>query len=117
MYFTCDHPEKFLSEVTEALVAFEDSLIREQSTVVETVETLFDARKSDLALSYLTEYSAARGEAALKLGNALLRSIEARTKLLYGYREPTGDVVSRLSHKRVDCLPAPPIGTEEKRGP
>jgi len=74
--------------------------------VVETAETLFDAGKADLALSYLTDYSAARGEAALKLGNALLGSIETRTKLLYGYREPTGDVVSRLSYDRVDCLPA-----------
>ena len=117
MYFTCDHPEKFLPEVTEALVSFEDDLIREQTTVVETAETLFDAGKSDLALSYLTGYSAARGEAALKLGNALLGSIEARTKLLYGYREPTGDVVSRLSYNRVDCLPALSPSTEEKRGP
>ena len=106
MYFTCDHPEKFLSEVTEALVAFEDSLIREQAKIVETAETLFDAGKADLALSYLTDYSAARGEAALKLGNALLGSIEARTELLYGYREPTGDVVSQLGLERVDCLPA-----------
>ena len=117
MYFTCDHPEKFLPEVTEALIAFEDGLIREQPTVVETVESLFDAGKPDLALSYLTDYSADRGEAALKLGNALLGSIEARTKLLYGYRKPTGDVVSRLSYNRVDCLQAISPGTEEKRGP
>ena len=41
MYFTCDHPEKFLPEVTEALVAFEDALIREQEMVVEAAETLF----------------------------------------------------------------------------
>ena len=88
------------------MIAFEDGLIREQPTVAETAETLFDAGKSDLALSYLTDYSAARGEAALKLGNALLGSIEARTKLLYGYREPTGDVVSQLGLERVDCLPA-----------
>ena len=106
MYFTCDHPEKFLPEVTEALIAFEDSMIREQAKVVETAETLFDAGKSDMALSYLTDYSAARGEAALKLGNALLGSIEARTKLLYGYRQPVGKVVSQLGLERVDCLPA-----------
>jgi len=106
MYFTCDHPGKFLPEVNEALVAFEDGLIREQATVVETAETLFDAGKDDLALRYLTDYSAARGESALRLGNALLGSIEARTRLIYGYREPTGDVVSRLSYDRVDCLPA-----------
>ena len=105
MYFTCDHPEQFLPEVTEALMAFEDALIREQETVVDIADTLFAAGKADLALNYLTDYSAARGESAIKLGNALLGSIEARTKLLYGYREPTGDVVSRLTYDRVDCLP------------
>ena len=41
--------------MTEALIAFEDGLIREQPTVVEAVESLFDAGKSDLALSYLTD--------------------------------------------------------------
>ena len=50
-------------------------------------------------------------EAALKLGNALLGSIEARTKLLYGYREPTGDVVSRLSS--TGSIACPP---NKKRG-
>ena len=99
------------------MVAFEDALIREQATVVETAETLFDAGKSDLALSYLTDYSAARGEAALKLGNTLLGSIKARTQLIYGYREPTGEVVSQLGLERVDCLPALSAGTQEKWGP
>ena len=105
MYFTCDHPEKFLPEVTEALTAFEDRLIKEQTTVADTAEALFSAGKRELALNYLTEYSATRGASALLLGNALLGSIEARTRLLYGYREPTTDVVSRLSYDRIDCLP------------
>ena len=105
MYFTCDHPEKFLPEVTEALTAFEDQLIKEQTTVADTAEALFSAGKRELALNYLTEYSATRGASALLLGNALLGSIEARTRLLYGYREPTTDVVSRLSYDRIDCLP------------
>jgi len=105
MYFTCDHPEKFLPEVTEALTAFEDHLITEQAQVVATAETLFAANKTGLALDYLTEYSATRGAEALALGNALLDSIEARTRVLYGYRAPKGDVVSRLSYDRVDCLP------------
>ena len=112
MYFTCDHPEKFLPEVTEALVAFKDALIREQETVVETAERQFEAGKGNLALSYLTENSAARGEAAPKLGNALLGTIEARTKLLYGYREPTGEVVSRLNDTRSITCPL-----NKKRGP
>ena len=57
MYFTCEHPEKFLPEVNEALTAFENHLIAEQETVVETAESLFDAGKSELAKRYLTDYS------------------------------------------------------------
>jgi dipeptidase len=105
MYYTCDHPDKFLPEVNEALTAFEDHMIAEQATVVETAETLFEADKDDLARDYLTRYSYERGQEALALGNALLASIEARTELLYGFREPEGDVVSLLSYDRVDCLP------------
>ena len=105
MYYTCDHPDKFLPEVNEALTAFEDHLIAEQATVVDTAETLFEAGKDNLAYDYLTGYSHERGQQALELGNALLTSIEARTGLLYGFREPEGDVVSRLSYDRVSCLP------------
>ena len=54
MYFTCEHPGKFLPEVNEALTAFEDGLINDQDTVVETAETLFDAGKNELAAQYLT---------------------------------------------------------------
>jgi dipeptidase len=105
MYFTCEHPEKFLPEVNEALTAFENHLIAEQETVVETAESLFDAGKSELAKRYLTDYSWQSGQDGLRLGNALLASIEARTELLYGFRVPQGDVVSLLSYDRVDCLP------------
>ena len=105
MYFTCEHPEKFLPEVNEALTAFENHLIAEQETVVETADSLFDAGKSELAKRYLTDYSWQSGQDGLRLGNALLASIEARTELLYGFRVPQGDVVSRLSYDRVDCLP------------
>ena len=105
MYYTCDHPDKFLPEVNEALTAFEDHMIAEQATVVETAETLYEADKDDLARDYLTRYSHERGQEALALGNALLASIEARTELLYGFREPEGDVVSLLRYDRVNCLP------------
>ncbi len=105
MYFTCDHPEKFLPEVTEALTAFEDRLIAEQASVADTAEALFEAGKEDLAAAYLTDYSTRRGLDGLRLGNALLASIEARTEVLYGYRRPQTDEMSRLSYDRVDCLP------------
>lgn len=105
MYYTCDRPAQFLPEVTEALTAFENRLIAEQQTVVGTAETLFEAGQNDLAIAYLTGYSRERGLEGLRLGNALLTSIEARTEVLYGYRLPEGDVVSLLDGDRVNCLP------------
>jgi hypothetical protein len=98
MYFTCDHPDKFLPEVTEALTAFENRLIDDMASVEETSNALFDNGHEDLALKYLTEYSGNAASSALKLGNALLGSIEARTRVLYGLRSPETDEISRLDY-------------------
>ena len=88
MYYTCDKPEKFLPEVTEALTAFENQSIA-QSRVVEAKATkLFDVGEPGMAREVLTTYSGQRAQDALKLGDALLASIEARHRLLYGYRAP-----------------------------
>ena len=105
MYYTCDHPEKFLPEVTEALTAFENRSMSEQTTVVEMASTLFDAGSDELAKQYLSNYSWQRGEDALQLGNALLASIEARTGELYGLRTPRTGEMSKSGSERVDCLP------------
>ena len=105
MYFTCDRPDKFLPEVTEALTAFENRLIAEQQGVSATANALFDSGLDDLALDYLTEYSRQRGREALDLGNALLGSIEARTRELYGLRAPETEHLSELDYQQVTCLP------------
>ncbi len=105
MYFTCEHPERFLPEVTEALTAFEDRLIREQENVVNTANTLYDAGKDELAAGYLTRYSAESALAGLRLGKALLGSIEARTREIYGLRKPQGDIQSELEYSAVTCMP------------
>jgi dipeptidase len=104
MYYTCDHPQRFLPEVTEALTAFENRLIAEQDAVVLTSEVLFGAGKRELALKYLTDYSERAGRDALKLGHALLGSIEARTELLYGLRRPEGEQMSGMKAPRISCL-------------
>jgi dipeptidase len=96
MYFTCDHPDKFLPEVTEAISAFEDQLIGDQELVEKTSNVLFDSGEEELALKYLTDYSSRAAHSALELGNALLASIEARTRLLYGLREPETSKISLL---------------------
>lgn len=105
MYFTCDHPDRFLPEVTEVLTAFENRLMREQAGLVETANTLFDSGRDDLALEYLTQYSEQAAMSALRLGQALLASIEARTREIYGLREPQTDRVSELDYQAVKCLP------------
>ena len=103
MYFTCDHPRKFLPEVSEALTAFEDRMIADQPDLETTALTLYEAGEPGLAEQALTRYSHSKAGEALDLGAALLASIEARTRLLYGLREPkTGDM-SRLDYQMVTC--------------
>jgi dipeptidase len=103
MYFTCDHPDKFLFEVTEAVTAFENRLIEDQKLVEKTSDALFDSGQEQLAIKYLTERSSDAAGSALELGNALLGSIEARTRVLYGLRSPETDEMSRLDYQMVRC--------------
>ena len=107
MYYTCDHPDRFLPEVNEALTAFENRMIGEQAALEETTETLFAAGKRELALEHLTRYSERAGQDALTLGHALLGSIEARTALIYGLRRPQGDAHSGMEYGRINCLATP----------
>lgn len=103
MYFTCDRPDEFLPEVTEALTAFENSLIAEQDDVDATAATLYLSSRPELAGKYLTEYTYSRAAEAIELGTALLGSIEARTRVLYGIRKPEGEELSRLDYQMVTC--------------
>ena len=104
LYYACDHPEKFYPEVNEALTAFENRLMSEQANVSATANELFAAGKDGLAKEYLTNYSWQSGQDALRLGNALLASIEARTYEVYGWRSPKGEEVSGF-RERINCLP------------
>ena len=94
MYYTCDKPEKFLPEVTEALTAFENQSIAATGAVEREASVLFAAGEAGLARGTLTNYSNQRAMDALRLGEALLGSIEARHRLLYGYRAPKGEQMS-----------------------
>lgn len=88
MYYTCDAPERFLPEVTEALGAFEGVSIAGQADVEARALALFEAGEPSMAAAVLDAYSSERAEDALDLGHALLGSIEARHRLLVGYRAP-----------------------------
>ncbi len=86
-YLMEEHEERFLPEVTEALVAFEGRLIAEQAEVERTASALYEAGEAELARQYLTYYSSTEALNGLRLGDALAESIEARTKVLYGIRQ------------------------------
>jgi dipeptidase len=103
MYLTCDRPDKFLPEVVEAITAFEDQLIADQQAIEKTSDTLFANEQAGLALKYLTDQSSRAAMEALALGNALLKSIEARTELLYGLRKPETDQMSELNYNMIRC--------------
>jgi hypothetical protein len=108
MYHTCEHPEKFLPEVTEALEAFESNMFSEQASIEQTALELYQAGQDDLAREYLTDYSTIQAMEGLDLGEAMLASIEARTKVLYGVREPEGSDINASSSSQdkdsVHCL-------------
>jgi dipeptidase len=87
-YLVDEHRPEYLSEVTEALEAFEAGLIARQPTVERTAEALFKAGEPELARDYLTYYSNTEAMNGLRLGEALADSIEARTKVRFGIRTP-----------------------------
>lgn len=105
MYYTCAHPDVFLPEVTETLDAFEGQMLEEQPGIEQAALTLFNAEQPELARQMLTYYSNTQAEEGLELGEALVGSIEARTKLLYGIPEPEGDEINMTGPgETVNCL-------------
>jgi hypothetical protein len=110
MYYTCDKPDKFLPEVTEALTAFENQSIAEIPAIEARAMKLFGVNEPNMAREVLNDYSTRRALDAMSLGEALLGSIEARHRLLYGYRAPREAKTSGHLGRRelVDC--AEPLG-------
>lgn len=106
MYYTCDKPDKFLPEVTEALAAFENQSIAESGVIETRARKLFAAHEPEMARAVLTDYSAQRSKDGLQLGAALLGSIEARHQLLYGFRAPQESRMSlpQAREDEVGCI-------------
>jgi hypothetical protein len=87
-YLTSEHQDQFLPEVTASLTAFEAGLIAVQPAVERTALKLYEAGEPDLAGAYLTYYSNTEAMNGLRLAEALSLSIDARTKLQFGIRQP-----------------------------
>jgi hypothetical protein len=103
MYYTCDAPERFLPEVTEALTAFENASIANRDSIEARAHALFAAEQPGLARAVLDDYSSERARAALDLGEALLASIEVRHRLLVGDRTPENPGVMSGHGPTVNC--------------
>ena len=86
-YLTMQYHEKFLPEVVEAIQAFEARLIGQIPAIEKTANILYQAGEAELASNYLTYLSSTESINALKLAEDLSGSIEARTRLLYGFDE------------------------------
>jgi hypothetical protein len=106
MYYTCDKPEKFLPEVTEALAAFENQSIAESAMVESRARKFLAVREPEMARAVLTQYSTQRAQDGLTLGRALLGSIEVRYRLLFGIRAPQDSRMSvpQARDEEVGCV-------------
>jgi hypothetical protein len=87
-YLTSEHRDQFLPEVNASLTAFEAGLIAAQPAVERTALKLYEAGEPDLAGAYLTYYTNTEAMNGLRLAEALSVSIEARTKVQFGIRQP-----------------------------
>ena len=104
LYYTCSRPEEFLPEVRAAMEGFERKAREDNITVSKIASTLYESDKPDLAESYLNFYSQTKAMEGLRLGEALLMGIEARTKWQYGIRRPEGSRMNSAGGETPNCL-------------
>lgn len=90
LYLLCEHHELFLPEVTPVWQAFEAALAIEQVDILATAEALLAAGKPDLAQKHLTNYCSQQAICGLDLGEVMVNSMEARSRVLFGIREEIG---------------------------
>jgi hypothetical protein len=79
--------EVFLPEVTALWQAVERHLLMAHPGILDTAETLLKAGKADRAADYLTYYCRTELLAALDLAEKLAQSLEARTRLQFGFSD------------------------------
>lgn len=84
LYLVSQHDDLFRPEVTTVWEAIERKLVADYPGIVETAQTLIGAGKPARAAAYLTYYCRTELLAALELGETLGRSMEARTRALFG---------------------------------
>jgi hypothetical protein len=89
LYLLAEHHETFLPEVTPVWEALERELAAEIPDVVDTALLLIANHQHARAATYLTRYCAAQAVRGLDLGEAMVNSMEARSRILFGLRNDT----------------------------
>lgn len=90
LHLAAEHHELFLPEVTPVWEALERELAAQVERVRESAGILLDAGRGDLAADLLTRFGHTQALRALDLGEAIVASMEARSRLLFGIREELG---------------------------
>lgn len=87
LYLITEHHEQFLPEVAPVFEALEHELASELPDIVQSARILADHGEPNLSRQLLTRFSETQALRSLDLGEALLNSMEARSRLVYGVRE------------------------------
>ena len=90
LYLLAEHHELFLPEVTPVWEALERSTVDQLATVVEQAQVLIAAGRDELARDLLTRFCYAEALRALDLGDAMVDSMERRSRVLFGIRDEPG---------------------------
>lgn len=90
LYLLAEHHELFLPEVTPVWEALERATATKLATVIEQAQLLIAARRPDLARDLLTRFSHVEALHALDLGEAMVDSMDRRSRVLFGIRDEPG---------------------------
>ena len=90
LYVLAEHHELFLPEVTPVWEAFEAEQAALLVDAVASADALLAAGKTELAERLLTQHGATQALRSLDLGEAMLDSMEARSRVLFGVRGEPG---------------------------
>ncbi|MER6988068.1 C69 family dipeptidase [Saccharopolyspora hirsuta] len=88
MYYTCDRPEVFLTDVTKALEGFEARIMAEIGDTEKQAAEAYAAGDVQRARALLTDWSNGWAMEGVDLTEYLVEDVEARTKEQFGIRRP-----------------------------
>lgn len=90
LYFTCEHPQDYLHDVTGDIERFEQRLLRERDQIERKALAAYEAGDEEEARALLTDNVEGRLLDSLDLGEKLVSRVERDTRREHGIRMPEG---------------------------